>query len=126
MAIVTIVVMLGLIEYFIFSLQVGKARGTYNVPAPKTTGDETFERLYRVQMNTLEQLQLFVPGMFAFGYFVNSYAAAGLGLLFIAGRAVYSRSYVKDPSSRTVGFIMGFAANAVLVLGSIVGALLSL
>ena len=122
MELVTIVVMLALIEYFIFSLQVGMARGEFNVPAPRTTGHEVFERRHRVQMNTAEQLLMFVPAMFGFGYFVHDVGAAALGLLFIAGRAVYSRSYVADPSSRTTGFMMGMIANTILVLGTIGGA----
>lgn len=122
MELVTIVVMLALIEYFIFSLRVGMARGTYDIPAPRTSGHETFDRLYRVQMNTSEQLLLFIPAMFAFGFYVHSTAAAGLGVLFIAGRAVYARGYVADPAGRGVGFMMGMLANAILVIGAIIGA----
>ena len=122
MELVTIVVMLALIEYFIFSLQVGMARGEFNVAAPQMTGHEVFERRHRVQMNTAEQLLIFVPAMFGFGHFVHDVGAAALGLLFIAGRALYSRSYVADPSSRTTGFMMGMVANTVLVLGTIGGA----
>ena len=44
-----------LVLFFAMGL-VGRARGQYGVKAPATTGNELFERHYRVQMNTLEQL----------------------------------------------------------------------
>jgi glutathione S-transferase len=126
MEFVAIVIALALLEYMYIALQVGMARGKYNVPAPATTGDPTFERYYRVQMNTVEQLVVFIPGMLLFSHFVMPMVAALLGLVFIAGRAVYLKSYVKDPGSRGTGFIMGYVANAVLVLGALGGAVYSL
>jgi hypothetical protein len=45
--------LLALLLYMIIGLNVGEARIKYKVRAPATTGDEHFERAYRVQMNTL-------------------------------------------------------------------------
>ncbi len=53
-------------------------------------------------------------------------AAAGLGLVFIAGRAIYLRDYVKDPAARTTGFMMTFGANVILLLGGLIGAAVAL
>jgi uncharacterized MAPEG superfamily protein len=122
---VTAVAMLALIEYFVFSMLVGKARGQYGVPAPKTVGDDNFERYFRAQSNTGEALLLFIPGLFAFGYYVNSTAAAVLGLVFIAGRAWYFRTYIADPASRGNGMMVTVIASMVLVVGGLVGALLA-
>ncbi len=122
---VTAVAMLALIEYFVFSLLVGKARGTYGIAAPKTVGDDNFERYFRAHSNTGEALLLFIPGLFAFGYYVNPTAAAILGLVFIAGRAWYFKTYVADPSSRSNGMLVTVIANMVLVVGGLVGALLA-
>ena len=55
----------------------GRARVRCNVPAPATTGHPVFERYFRVQQNTLEQLIVFVPSMWLFGLYVS--AALGRG-----------------------------------------------
>jgi len=126
MALVTAVVLLALIEYMIFSLQVGMARGRLDVPAPATTGNAEFERYFRAAANTAEQLLLFIPAMFAFGYYVHPVGAAVLGVVFIAGRALYQRTYVADAEKRGPGMMIGFVANVILLLGGLIGALLSL
>jgi len=125
MALVTAVVMLALIEYFIFSLQVGSARGRFGVDAPATTGNVEFERYYRAAANTGEQLLMFIPGMYAFGYYVHPTGAAAAGLLFIAARALYFRTYVADAAKRGPGMMGSVLANAILVIGGLIGALVA-
>jgi uncharacterized membrane protein YecN with MAPEG domain len=121
---VAIVVALALLEYMFFALQVGRGRGKYGVAAPAISGHPTFERLYRVQLNTLEQLIVFVPAVWLFATFVSAPTAAAVGLVFVVGRALYYSGYVKDPAKRGPGFLLGFVANVVLVLGSLIGAAL--
>ena len=58
MELVTIVIAVALIEYSVFGMLVGKARGTYGIDAPAITGYPIFERYYRVHQNTLENLVL--------------------------------------------------------------------
>lgn len=125
MALVTAVVMLALIEYFIFSLQVGTARGRFGVDAPATTGNPEFERYYRAAANTGEQLLMFIPGMYAFGSYVSPVGAAAAGLLFIAARALYFRTYVAAADKRGPGMMGSVLANAILVIGGLIGALIS-
>lgn len=67
---VHIVLALALGEFFLFCLAVARARATYRVPAPAIVGHEVFERYFRVQMNTLEQLVIFVPSIILFGAYV--------------------------------------------------------
>jgi uncharacterized membrane protein YecN with MAPEG domain len=122
---VAIVVSLALIEYIYISMQVGGARGKYGVSAPATSGDPTFERYYRVQQNTVEQLVIFLPSIGLFAVYVMPLVAAGLGLVFIVGRALYFVTYVKDPGKRTVGFLLTFGANVILLLGGLIGAALA-
>ncbi len=91
MELVVIVTALAIIEYIILGVQVGQARGKYGVEAPATTGHPIFERYFRVHQNTLEQMPVFLPGLWLFAYYVNPTIAAGLGLVFIAARAIYAR-----------------------------------
>jgi glutathione S-transferase len=121
---VSVVAVLALIEYMVIGLQTGRARQTYGVKAPATTGDPMFERYYRVQHNTLEQLVIFLPALFLFARYVSPVVAGLLGLVFIAGRALYARGYIADPQMRGPGFLVSFSANALLVLGALIGALL--
>ena len=122
MALVHLVIGLALLEFLGFIVAVGRARVKYAVPAPATTGNETFERYFRVQMNTLEQLALFLPGIWIFALYVSAPIAAALGALFILGRFIYFMSYVKDPKQRTAGFGLSVLPTIVLVVGGIIGA----
>jgi len=119
---VTIVTVLILLEFLWLGLLVGKARAKYQIAAPATTGHEIFERHFRVHMNTLEQLILFLPAMWMFALYFDERWAAGLGLVFIAGRAVYAKSYVRDPKSRSLGFAMSSIPMLILLAGSLFGA----
>jgi glutathione S-transferase len=123
MELVAIVAALALFEYAYFGAQVSRARGRYGVKAPATTGHELFDRHYRVQQNTAEQLVMFLPALYLFAVYVSAPIAALLGLAFLVGRALYARGYVADPERRGTGFIVGFAASAVLLLGGLAGAL---
>jgi glutathione S-transferase len=109
---------LALIEYMYIALLVGRARGTYKVPPPATTGDPIFERHFRVQQNTLEQLIIFVPAILIFGASFPWFAAI-VGLGFIVGRFLYLQGYVKDPAQRGIGFGISFLSNVILVLGAL-------
>lgn len=122
MALVNLIVALALLQFFLFAAAVGRARAKYQVAAPATTGNEMFERYYRVQMNTLELLIMFVPATWMFGFYVNANAAAALGAVYLIGRGTYFFSYVKDPKKRELGFALSAAPVAVLVIGAIIGA----
>lgn len=122
---VAIVTVLALLQYFFFGYQVGAARIRYGVTAPATTGHPQFERNFRIHQNTLEQLIAFLPGLWLFGWYVHAVVAAALGLLFIAGRFVYRASYLADPASRAPGAAMGGLASIVLLLGGLIGAVIS-
>jgi uncharacterized MAPEG superfamily protein len=122
MSLVYFVLLLALIQYFSFGLKVGRARAQYGVPAPAVTGNPDFERIYRVQMNTLEQLVLFVPALLLFAQLVDAYWAAGLGLLFIVGRALYSSGYTKAANKRHIGFGLSALPVLVMLLGALIAA----
>lgn len=114
---VALVTMLILLQYMYFSARVGMLRG--KVPAPAMTGDELFERRLRVQLNTLEQLIVTLPALWVCAHFFRPDVAAILGTVFIVGRFIFSATYVKNPPSRTLGFVLGFLANVGLILCSL-------
>ena len=122
MELVAVVISLALAEYFVILVRCGQARGRLGVAAPATTGNPEFERYFRAQYNTLEQLVIFLPAMIMFGAYVSPAVAALIGLVFIVGRFLYARGYVIDPSRRGPGFLLTVLANGVLLLGGLVGA----
>ncbi|MFO1405941.1 MAG: MAPEG family protein [Steroidobacteraceae bacterium] len=126
MQLVALVILLALAEFVAFGILVGRARGQYGVKAPATTGHEVFERWFRVHYNTMEQLVVFVPSLWFFGLFVNPVWGAAIGAVFLIGRIVYLREYVRDPASRGAGFGMSVLPTLVLLVGAIIGALRSL
>jgi glutathione S-transferase len=126
MEFVAIVTALALLQYFYFSYRVGRARGQYGVQAPATTGHPVFERLHRVHQNTLEQLAMFLPGLWLFASYVSEPIAAALGLVFVIGRAIYAQRYVAAPETRAPGSIVSMLATGVLLLGGLIGAIVRL
>lgn len=118
---VGIVVIVALLQFFAFGFAVARARGRYNCPAPATTGHEIFERYYRVQMNTLEQLVIFLPAIYLFARTWDPRWAAALGVVWILGRLIYFRSYVREPRSRALGFAMTALPSLVLLVGALAG-----
>jgi glutathione S-transferase len=126
MDLTALVTLIALLEYMFFTLRVGLGRQKFGVPAPAVSGDPEWERLFRVQQNTLEQLMIFLPALWIFSTFVSSRIGAGIGVLFLIGRILYFVGYVRKPEGRTVGFLMGFFANAALILGSLAGVIYSL
>lgn len=113
--------LMALLLYLAVTMNVGKARMTYKVKAPATTGNEHFERAYRVQMNTLEQMAFFLPSLWLCALFLSDKAAAVGGLVWIVGRALYAIAYVRDPSTRGRGMMVSFVAQIALFLGAAFG-----
>lgn len=126
MELVILVVMLALIQYIVFSVQVGNARMKYGIKAPAMSGHPVFERHMRVQMNTLEQLIVFIPASFAYAWlgdslgWYGSETAAFLGVIYLIGRTLYARAYIKDPQLRSLGFLLTFGPSALMIGGSLV------
>lgn len=119
---IAIVTVLAALQAFWFAFQVGQARVKSGISAPSCAGSEEFERANRVHQNTVEQLVVVLPSLWVFGWYVHDLIGAALGLLYIVGRFVYRSGYVKDPSSRSVGFAIGALVFAILALGGLVGA----
>jgi glutathione S-transferase len=123
---VDIVTALALLQFLMFGYKVGGARGRYGIKAPAITGNEIFERYFRVQQNTLELLVVFIPSLYLFSRYFNPLIAAALGVIYLVGRQIYAAAYVKDPAARSAGFGMSFLPTAALLLGGAVGAVRAL
>jgi uncharacterized membrane protein YecN with MAPEG domain len=117
----SILTVLTLILYFILTANVGRARLKYKVPVPQTSGDPDFERVFRVQQNTLEQLILFLPSLWLFSLFVSAIWGAGIGALWIVGRILYAWGYYQAAEKRGIGFGINVLSTLVLLIGSLVG-----
>ncbi len=126
MEVVTIVTILALIQFFWFGIEVGKMRVKHQCKAPAITGAPEFERMFRVQQNTLEQIVVFIPALWLFAEFVNPLWAAGMGVVYLIGRAVYRMAYVKDPKGRSIGFMMTALPTLVMLIWALVDAVLGL
>jgi glutathione S-transferase len=118
---VSLVTIISLVLFFVVTINVGRARAKYGVKAPEMSGNIDFERVVRVQQNTLEQLILFLPALWIFANFVSPIAASMLGTIWIIGRIVYAWGYYQAAEKRGPGFAISSLATIVLLLGSLVG-----
>lgn len=126
MPFVDIVALIAILQFFVFAALVGRARGKYGVNAPAVSGHPMFERAYRVQMNTLELLILFLPALYiAARYWPAAYVAGG-GAVFLVGRVLYQQAYMADPARRGPGFLLSIAPCFGLIVAGLVGAVISL
>jgi glutathione S-transferase len=121
-----VVTLLAVILYFWIGFQVGQARVKFGVKAPATTGHPDFERVFRVQMNTLEWMPIFLPAMWLAAIYVSDIGAAVLGVVWITGRALYMQGYRQAAQKRETGFFVQAIAAGLLWLAALIGAVASL
>lgn len=118
-----IVTVLAVLMFFWTGLLVGRMRGKHDIKAPATTGNAEFECAFRVQMNTLEQIVIFLPLLWlSNSYFaMMPYLTGALGLVWIVGRIMYATGYMADPSKRSTGFLISLVATAGLLVTTVIG-----
>ena len=126
MELIAIVTALALLQTFVFAFQVGQARVKHSVDAPATSGNDEFDRVFRVHQNTIEQMIIFVPSLWMFGYYVDAKIGAGVGLVFVIARLVYRSAYRGNPKARGTGFSIGALSMMILLIGGLIGAVMSL
>jgi glutathione S-transferase len=105
--------------YFFTSIRVAKARQAFGIKAPAISGNPDFERVFRVQMNTLEWMPIFLPSLWLFAIYISDPAAAVIGLVWIAGRILYMTGYSQAADKRGRGFGIQAMATFVLWLGAV-------
>jgi len=123
---VDLVTILALLQFVFFATLTALARGKYGVAAPAVTGNDIFERTYRVQMNTLELLIVLLPSLYLAAKHWSPVYVACWGVVYLVGRFVYWRAYLRQPSSRTLGFQLSFGPVVVLLLAALIGTLRAL
>ena len=121
MNLVDIVAMLAVIQYLVFAGMVGKARGKFGVKAPAVSGDERFERIYRVQMNTMEAALMMLPALWIYAAFNGEIGAFAMGVIWLLGRAWYAQAYLTNPARRGPGFGIALVTLAGLWFGALMG-----
>ena len=117
---VELVAVLAVLQFLTFGALTGNERKKSGLKAPAITGDEGFERMYRVQMNTLELLIAFLPALFMAAIYGPTYVVAGLGAVYLVGRLIYWRAYVSDPSKRAMGFMLSMLPTLFLAFIALV------
>jgi glutathione S-transferase len=115
------VTLLAVALYFFFATRVAVARGRLGVPLPATTGNAQFERIFRIHQNTLEWMPIFLAPMWICAIYTSDVGAAGLGLVWLVGRAIYAIGYTRAVERRLPGFFIQSAACILLFLGAATG-----
>ncbi len=114
---------IAIIIYLFQSKNVAKGRLKYNVLAPKTMGhNDNFDRIFRVHLNTLEQMPIFLSLLWLFALTVSPFYSFMLGVAWSIGRIAYSIGYYKSAEGRhnLVGYLSDLS-SFILLFGSIIG-----
>jgi len=116
-----LVTLLALVVYFLLGLNVARARVRYGIKAPAISGHPDFERVFRVQMNTLEWMPIFLPALWLAAMYSSDAVAAVLGLVWIAGRLLYTIGYTQAAERRETGFFVQASAAGILWIVALIG-----
>ncbi len=121
-----IVVVLSLFVYIWVMMKVGAARAKYNVHAPAVDGPVEFQRVFRVHMNTLEQLVVFLPALAIFAAAWGDLPTAIIAIFWPLGRVLYAVRYYLSADKRGPGFGISFLSSLILLIGGLLGAVMRL
>ena len=105
-----------LLIYVWTTITVGQARAKFGIQAPATTGNDTFERIFRAHQNTVEQLVLFVPLLAVLAMLWGDLAGAVYGAIWGVGRVLYTVGYGVEASKRSLGFMFSGALSMLVLL----------
>ena len=114
-----LVTLLSILFYYFTIMQVSKPRAAFGIKVPATSGNPDFERVFRVQMNTLEWMPIFLPSLWLFAFYISDALAAVLGLVWIIGRVLYLTGYSQAAAKRGLGFGIQAAAAILLWVGAL-------
>ena len=106
---------------FAVTFNVVRARGKYRIQAPATTGHEMFERAYRIQLNTIENVLMFLPALWLYAMFIGDKGAGDSDMIWLVGRIWYAIAYQTNPAKQGYGFLISLLVIAGLWLGAAYG-----
>jgi glutathione S-transferase len=112
-----------LLVFFWTGIMVARARVRLGIPAPAMAGDPAFERIFRVQMNTLEQIVFLLPALWLAATVFSDRWAAAAGAVWVVGRLVYARAYYADAAARRPGFALTATPTLILLILAAIGIL---
>jgi glutathione S-transferase len=118
-----IVTLLAVLFYFFIATRVAAAHIKFGVKLPAMSGHPDFERIYRVQMNTLEWMPIFLPLLWLSAIYFSDLASAAVGFLWVVGRILYFRGYSAAVEKRFLGFLIQATACILLFIGAVTGLL---
>lgn len=114
-----LVTLLAILFFFFTSVNVSRSRTRTGVKVPATSGHPDFERAFRIQMNTLEWMPIFLPSLWLFAIYISDAIAAGIGAVWILGRIVYFIGYSQAAAKRGPGFAIQAIAAIALWAGAL-------
>ena len=109
-----LVTLLAILFFFFTCMNVSRSRGRTGIKVPAMSGHPDFERAFRIQMNTLEWMPIFLPALWLFAIYISDPIAAALGAVWIVGRILYLTGYSQAVEKRGPGF--GIQATAAIIL----------
>ena len=102
-------------------IRVARARARYKIAPPAVTGDPNFERTFRIQANTGEQIVQFLPCLWLFAMSFGDLWAAAIGVVWPIGRILYVLGYSRAAEKRGPGFLLTVLPTLALAIGAIFG-----
>jgi len=106
----SLITALSMLLFAVVTRMVGVARGRYKASVPATSGHADFERYFRVQQNTLEQLVLFLPSLWLFAAYVSADWASVICTRLLP-RSQKTRAWVYHWHRRQQCFAIGWVAR---------------
>jgi glutathione S-transferase len=117
----SLITLLTVFLMFGLTFNVGRARGKYQVKAPAMLGHEQFERAYRIQLNTIENVLMFLPALWLYAIFIGDKGAGDSGVIWLIARVWYALAYQQNPAKRGWGFLISILVIAGLWTGAAYG-----
>jgi len=116
-----LITIVALVYTFILSARVGARRLKLGIDAPAISGQAEFDIAFRIHMNTIEQLVLFIPMLWIAVTVVGDVWAAAIGAIWVIGRIIYAIGYTAGIDKRGPGMLITVLSTVALTVISFWG-----
>lgn len=120
---ITVITLLSLLLFVVLSYNVGMSRRKYSIKPPLMEGPEEFQRRFRTQQNTMEQLMVFLPSLWIFGQYASYLLATIFGIVWLVARIGYAVVYYKGSKARFHFFLIGLVMSLIMLIGGLAAVL---